>query len=146
MTETARIDMDLVKNELESIRTKHGGILHPAAVIEFASDEDTELHKRFEWDDAKAGHSYRLWQARQLIKVVVERSEVNGNAVEIPVYVSLSADRKDGGYRSVREVYAEDELRRTLLADAKRELDRFKSKYKVLVELQEVFAAIDRVA
>ena len=57
--------------ELETIRRNAGGVLRPEDVVSFAADPDTELHSRFEWDDTEAAQQYRLWQARQLIRVTV---------------------------------------------------------------------------
>jgi hypothetical protein len=60
-----------ILKELEHIRKQGKGILYPDAVVEFATNEETALHPKFEWDNNIAGHEYRLWQARHLIKIVV---------------------------------------------------------------------------
>ena len=60
------------KQELEQIRKANDGELRPADVVEFARNPDTALHSRFTWDDDKAAAEYRLWQARELIRVVVQ--------------------------------------------------------------------------
>ncbi len=145
MSNENRADQEKIRKELEVVRAKSEGILHPSAVVAFAEDKATELHKRFDWNNASAGHQYRLWQARHLIRVVAE-TETADDVTPIPVYVSLSSDRKDGGYRSTREVFAEDDLRQTLLEDAKREMQHFKNKYRMLKELEKVFLAIEDVA
>lgn len=146
MSNENRADWAKIKEELEDVRANGGGILYPSATVAFAQDEDTELHKQFTWDDSQAAHQHRLWQARHLIRVVVDIYGSGGDATEVPVYVSLSSDRKASGYRSTRDVYAEDELRQVLLADAKREMQRFTNKYRMLKELEKVFSAIKDVA
>ena len=133
-----------VVDELEHIRTKDGGVLYPESVISYAEDSSTALHDKFEWDDVKAGHSYRLWQARQLIKAVVwvEPSK------DIPtsLYVSLSNDRKDnGGYRVAAEVLSDTMMRELLLSDAFKDFEYWKHKYDMLHELSDVFMAMERV-
>ena len=44
-----------------------GDNVKPAEIVEAAKDEESELHKCFEWDDTKAAHKYRLTQARTLV-------------------------------------------------------------------------------
>ncbi len=62
---------DLIKQELEALAEANNGILRPEIVVEFARDAKTALHSRFEWDDTEAAKQYRLWQARQIIKVAI---------------------------------------------------------------------------
>jgi len=60
-----------IQQELESIRRSAGGLLRPEDVVEFARSPETALHEEFTWDDSEAAHQYRLWQARQVIRVNV---------------------------------------------------------------------------
>lgn len=46
------------------------GELTPTHVVEAATDVESPLHSRFEWDDTVAGHRYRLHQAGELIRSV----------------------------------------------------------------------------
>ncbi len=48
---------DLIKQELEALAEANNGILRPEIVVE--------------WDDTEAAKQYRLWQARQIIKVAI---------------------------------------------------------------------------
>jgi hypothetical protein len=132
---------------LHQIAEAHGGILQPKAVVDAARNPNSPLHDAFEWNDSAAAEAYRLYQARQLIRVVVRYEQVGTKTVPCRVFVSLSNDRKDddGGYRLVTNVLSDAEQRRQLLADAREEMVRFRDKYRALSELAEVFAAIDRV-
>lgn len=133
-----------ILEELEMIRKQGKGILYPEAVVDFASSEDTALHSRFEWDDAKASQEYRIWQARQLIKIVVlvEKS----SDTEISAYVSLSDDRAgDGGYRSAIEVLSNEQLRRQMIEGAIKDFEYWQFRYKQLVELESVFMTMDKI-
>lgn len=127
--------------ELEQIRAAHDGFLRPEDVVNFARDKATALHSRFTWDDHKAGDEYRLWQARQLIRVVVTR--LPGGETDFKRYVSFMDDRTEegGGYRAVVEVMRTAEGRATLLKEALAELAVFERKYAGLKELAEVFEA-----
>jgi hypothetical protein len=56
--------------ELEKIRINNDGKLKPVDVVKNAKNPQSPLHKYFVWDDTKAAHEYRLWQARELIKKI----------------------------------------------------------------------------
>lgn len=132
---------DRIHRELERIRIKSGGLLRPEAVVEAARNPKSPLHSRFCWNDRKAAHEYRLWQARELIRVhvCVLRSDVK----PVRTYVSLIPDRHVGnGYRAVVDVLADADLREQLLAQARDEMRRFRAKYAALRELADVFEAM----
>jgi hypothetical protein len=134
------------QNEMESIRVRHNGVLRPSDVVEYARDSGTALHDRFTWDDSEAADQYRLWQARELIAVVV--TLIPGADTESRAYVSMLDDReKDGGgYRSLVSVLSETESRKRLVAEALAEFDRWKAKYEMLKELASIFAARHKVS
>ena len=56
---------------LRAIYERNGKSLSPAVVLDAAKNEDSPLHKYFEWDDRKAAHLYRLTQAREIIGLCV---------------------------------------------------------------------------
>ena len=58
-----------INAEINRIYQKHNGIT-PSLLVEEAKDPNSILHHLFEWDDEKAGHAYRLDQARQIITSV----------------------------------------------------------------------------
>lgn len=129
-----------IRKELERLAKENNGILQPPAVVEAASKKSSPLHSYFEWNDSEAAHAYRLWQARQLIAVVV--SVVPNSKTEERVWVSLKSDQKaGGGYRTVVSVLNDDQLREQLLADALEDLRVFQTKYSKLTELAGVFKA-----
>lgn len=133
-----------IARELRRIAKANGGLLLPTKVVEAARPKSSPLHSRFEWDNSEAAENYRLWQARQLIRVIVET--VPGMSGTTEVFVSLSKDRVDGrGYRVTTEVCRDEDLRAQLLEDALTELEIFKLKYRRLKELAEVFEAIETV-
>jgi hypothetical protein len=106
------------------------------------------------WDNTQAAKQYRLWQARQLIAVVV--TIVTPEIPQHRVYVSMESDRKrgkagqsKGGYRATADVQSQADLRAQLLRQMKTELRvfvmGFKRRYGAIAELIPVFAAIDNV-
>lgn len=120
------------QDELAQIERDNGGLLRPEDVVEFAKNPKTALHSKFEWDDTKAGHAYRLEQARGIIRVVITY-EPGTDAPPIRKWVSLASDRKAGnGYREVGTVMADEAKRNELLSEARREMRHFRKKYESL--------------
>jgi hypothetical protein len=134
------------QEELDALAEKGGGVLRPEAVVEFARHQKTALHRRFTWDDTKAGHAFRLIEARSTIRVYV--TVVESSKVPFRAFVSLSRDQKEdgGGYRRTSDVMGREDLRKELLQMALDDLRRFEERYRRLTELEVVFAAIRRVS
>jgi hypothetical protein len=133
---------DEIQAELERIAALNGGILRPADVVDAARPVSSVLHSQFEWDDTEAAEQYRLWQARQVIRVTVEYCQQVGR--EIKVFVSLKDDRKQkgGGYRTMVNVMSDKQRRVILVNEALEELNRIQIKYSHLQELATVWKAI----
>lgn len=136
---------DQIKKELLKIQKANRGILKPDDVVEFARDSNTALHSRFQWDDTKAAHEYRLWQAREIIRVVVIM--LPNHNMETRAFVSLQSDRNKpgGGYRGTVSVMKSPDTRMELLGQALREHRAWEQKYIHLSELADVFKAAERV-
>jgi len=134
-----------VINELARINAMNG-VLRASDVVEEARPVGSPLHHCFEWDDVEAADKWRLQQARQLIRYVVEMLPYDAPKFEVRAYVSLTPDRveKRGGYRVMAEVLTSPSGRSQLLADALAELNRLKVKYYQLTELDGIFRAIER--
>lgn len=130
--------------ELEQIRRENDGHLYPEAVVDFAKNPATELHKRFDWEDSEAARRWRLHQAGQIIRAAVTIiPSGNNNVVKIRAFVSLPSDRLNArGYRGVRDVLSDeimfDEHLNRLLAD----VTALQAKYSVFEPLRPVVAAI----
>jgi prophage tail gpP-like protein len=143
-TATQQTLSERIAAELELIAKRGGGVIKPERVVEFARNEKTALHSQFTWDDGEAAEAYRLWQARQVIRVCVRYVGENDDK-PTRAYVSLVEDRVEGGYRPITAVMADAEMRESLLAQAKAEMKRWSAKYRELTELASVFAAIDQI-
>ena len=79
-------------------------------MVEYARDPKTALHSRFEWDDSKAGHDWRLYQARQIIRLSV--LVLDNVRDPVRAWVSMKDDRvkAGGGYRSIGDVMSDEEF------------------------------------
>ena len=137
-----------VTSELEQICQKHGGLLKPEDVVEFARNKRTALHQEFEWDDARASAEYRLEQARKVIRVAVTiLPSPHSDQEPVRAYVSVASDRAQpgGGYRAFADVMTDDAMRAELVNEAIGEAKRWRRKYERLRELAPIFRAIDKV-
>jgi hypothetical protein len=135
---------DKVAEELRSLRGDNAGVLDPERIVDFASDPETALHAKFEWDDSVAGHKHRIWQARQLIRVYVTVLDTGKGAEPIRMYVTtVQSEEQPGGYRLTEEVLGDEEARHSLIIG---QLNRLLSIIKSypLPELKPIEAAIDR--
>lgn len=120
------------------------GRLTPREVVDASRPEDAPLHAAFEWDDAVAAERYRETQASYIIRSI--EVVLEGSSKPTRGFVSLTVNKDEREYREINRVLSIRSERELLLEQAKRELMAFKSKYAVLEELADVFAAIDKVA
>lgn len=137
---------ELIISELNRIASRNGGVLKPELVVEEARRPSSPLHSRFQWDDSVAAHEYRIFQARNLIRVVVHVLP-NGNEETERVWVSLKQDQQNegGGYRTLVSVLSDADLRQQLLEQAFEDLQYFEEKYSHLQELAEIFKAMKKI-
>lgn len=145
-----KITKELVA-ELESVRTKAGGKLTPAAALK-AAKKGTALYAAVDsaglWNDTKAANLARIEFLRAIIvKVRVSIERADGKPEFIRAYVSLSEDRKTGGgYVSTVEVLQDDAKKAQMLRTALAELRSFKRKYSDLEQLTGIFDLTDEIS
>lgn len=113
----------------------------PEEVLEKAMDENSELHKCFEWNDTVAAHKYRLLQARSVIRMLVKVTE---DKDEPPTRV-LHISSETGVYQPTVYFQRNEDEYKILLNKAYAELQSFKQRYKSLSELEPVMEAIDNI-
>lgn len=114
----------------------------PEQVLEKARDEQSELHKCFEWNDSIAAEKYRLQQARQLIQffVVVPKQDSKS-----PIrHFQITSQRNV--YMPTTHFATQPDEYQKLLQRAYAELRSFQNRYKSLSELESVFEEIDKIA
>lgn len=126
-----------IDKELSAIERAHAGFLKAEAVVNYARNPRTALHKRFEWDDTKAAHQHRLAQAREIIRTRIYRLETAGRELPMKVYVSLVPDQQQpgGGYRKMVDVLSDKAQREQLLLQCADDMRRFRARYQRLKEV-----------
>ena len=118
-----------------------GDNVKPAEIVEAAKDEESELHKCFEWDDSVAAEKYRLQQARAIIVNLVYAPKTKE---EEPVRCfQITTERCT--YQPTKQFLVQENEYQSLLARAKAELESFKRRYATLTELESVFEAIESI-
>lgn len=131
-------DAQKVADEILAI----GNSATTAQILDKARDEQTELHKCFDWDDAEAAEKWRLQQARHIVCNLVIKEKSDTPRPEVRVFFKTDADN---GYKPTVLIMQDKDEYRKLLDRALAELTSFRAKYKTLVELDGVFDAIDKV-
>lgn len=132
-----------VKKELLKLaETAPDGLLHPSQVLEYAkSNPDSALHAEFEWNDKEAADSWRFQQASELIRAYV--TILPQTTQHVRGLVSVPSDRANGGgYRRTEEVVKNDALRRQMVEDALKKIEKLQTCVSYLPELQPLFIEI----
>ena len=122
-----------LRDVLLGIRSKRGQ-LSEEIVVEEASDPKHPLHHRFEWNDAVAGHKYRLEQAGRLLRVTYKVSLGDGSADLRAFVVPRRADGVSGVYEPLEEVVADPMSREIMLREMRRDWQNFKRRYQHMQE------------
>lgn len=139
----AKAKITQIADELTVLYGKFGGSLDPAKVVMWAKNHpQSALYSRFEWDDNKAAHRHRLWQARELI---TEVEVVYPDGKTHQVYVSPVMLRGAGGYKALADVLSNQELRDQYLKQAFDELARLQERYRDLKELAAIWNAVKKI-
>ncbi len=130
----------------ELAHLSESGMLKPEKVVEYASGEDTHLHRCFEWNDGKAAKQYRLDQARKQISMYVMVVQGPKGPVQIRAFQSLPSDRREGlGYRRTTDILQDQELVAELVGSAMKDLAVVKARYEAVAALAPVWAAAEEV-
>lgn len=139
---------DMIEAELSRIAEedpKH--MLRAEAIVDYArKNTKSALHSKFPWNDAEAAHLKRLDIARGIIRVY--KIVVNQDRPEkVRRWISLTADRANGGgYRMTVEILSDEVRRQQLKNDfyrtLKNAINRFAEFRGIFPEL---FAAMDDV-
>lgn len=133
-----KADAEKVYSEIKDL----GESFSPQDIVNAATDESSELHKCFTWDDTDAAAKWRKQEARMLVANIVVKVETSDNE-KVNIRVIESTNRNEYKPTSVIVQIAEDYA--SLLARAKAELKAFKVKYHTVRELRNIFEAIDEL-
>jgi len=109
MNKPSRKEID---TEINRIYIEYGA-LTPTLVVEVAKNPKSVLHHLFEWDDAKAGESFRLSQARAIITSVKVNIITETHKISAVSYVrDPRLASSEQGYISVDKLKTDKDLAR----------------------------------
>lgn len=114
----------------------------PSNVVDYARNENTELHKCFEWDNDIAAEKYRFEQAKLVIRSIVVRSDDEEDDTQIR---ALQITTTANVYEPTRVFLQKPDEYKALLKRAKQELQAFKKRYQILSEMEAIFNEIDKL-
>lgn len=124
----------------------HNNEVKPKMIVDAARSPSSPLHSAFEWNDRKAAEHYRVEQARKMIAALVIITDDGERNKRVIIGVPVEKDSKGKRYYGwTADIMKDPEKRQRVLDIALMELDHFQQKYQHLVQLAEVFSAIDRV-
>lgn len=113
---------------LQSLHEKHG-LLRAPDVVHAAKDPRSPLHRHFQWDNAKAGHAFRLHQARQLISVAVTQIGERG-----PIRIFAHVRAAGPGYHRLDQVATSASLRAAYVQQLRDDVQSLREKYDLYAE------------
>jgi hypothetical protein len=130
----------IVTRELTKLQKLHSGRVEAHHVLDAATPSTSPLHKYFEWDDSKAGHAHRLWQAQQLIAMKIQTQNLRLAGSRPPKIVPIRQrdliNVKPGtGYVSRSRVLASPPDRKEYVSRLIDELERWCEKAAGIAEL-----------
>lgn len=131
-----KADAAKVYTELQTL----GDNFTPEEILDLARDPNLELHKCFEWDNAKAAEKYRLQQARQLVCHLVTSESTGNKTTAIPVRLFHQADGP--GYKPLSVIVQSPDSYQAMLQRCANDLRAMKTKYGSLSEFQDVWDLI----
>lgn len=129
-----------VANEIKSI----GDDATPQQIVEYAKDENTELHKCFTWDNDEAAEKWRKQEARMIVCSLRIVKVENDIEIPTPVRVFYKTD-DDSGYKPTEVIIRQADEYEKLINRVTNELKTIQNKYKNLCEFEEVWKAIDEL-
>lgn len=116
------------------------GPLTPSRVVTAAESVDSAIHPMLEWDDAVAGHEFRLTQARSIIRsVVIIRSAPEGEKNEsVTVFVHIPKQNgSEGRYVTIQSATHDPDEYERALREAQQDLMAAKRRFEELRRLTE---------
>jgi hypothetical protein len=136
-------DARIIGRRLEQLHKKHQG-LSSKIVLEDARRERSPLHKYFDWDDTVAAEKWRLNQARKLVQSVRVIIESGGEEPrEMRAFVHVTGEERRSLYLPAIEALDDADYRRQLLDLLKKELSDVRRRYGQVLDVAELFDAID---
>lgn len=121
------------------------GDLTPTRLVDESRPEDAVLHDEFDWDDEIAADKWREAQAGHIIRSLIIKPEKEDSTPREPVraFFRVGTGQEDKSYQPTSLILHREEMRQSLLEQAKSELLAFQRKFSTLSETEELMNAIN---
>lgn len=145
-----KLDANKVFSEFVEINAEFGNLQDENIYLYAENNKSSEIYKGLEWNDTIAGKKYRLQQIHQIVYnlrvVTITASDNNDKPVTYKVnfqpYTHLSNAK---GYSSTFRIVSNEDTYEQLKKDAYKDLLYWQQKYISIIELKDIFDAIDRL-
>lgn len=124
------------------------GFVTPEMVLEDAKNKNSPLHDYFDWNDREAAASWRIEQAKYLIRHIVvtiindEKPETIRQFYSITPTSEMKSDAPRV-YVTLDSVLSDVDKRKEVIGYALRELEGWKARYKQYSELSGLIEILD---
>jgi hypothetical protein len=139
-----KIDPAVAGKQMEKLAKRHNKEVTPQIIVDEAENELSPFHDLFEWDDIKAGRSWRIQQARSFIGSLVVEIIID-EPVEVRAFVNINKTNGGNVYCSISDVMDDDEKMQIIIGEAKRKLINISTQLKGFQKLQNYAVKIDQL-
>lgn len=129
---------------IERLQTANDGAITAAMLLDSAKPVTSPIHDFFMWNDAQAGHLYRLGQARWYIKGIEIVVEHDGRK-ERQKANHLVQRGEERVYASFQTVVENQDMAEQVLAKAKQELVSWYHRYQRLERLNGMALVLEAI-
>jgi hypothetical protein len=141
-----RVDPEVAGKRLDELAQETGGDLTPEMVVTDAENEDSPLHRCFDWDDKKAGDKWRLHQARQLIGSIVVDVVIK-DTEQVRAFVNINyPDSKERHYVNIIDASTDEHKMKLIINDARKQMKSWAQRFKIYQQLREVALKVEELA
>ena len=133
-----KADPQKVADEISAL----GDEVTPDELVKAAKNEQSELHKCFDWDNDIAAEKWRKYQARQIMCFLIIKNEDENDGQNTPP-VRFMYKTDSGGYKQSKMVFKVDSEYQKLLQRVDGELRAIKKKYSHIQERDYIWKLID---
>ena len=147
-----KVSAEKAYEEIEKLNHNFGGYAPDGELVKISSKPNAVLHSLFEWDNTVAANTYRLQTEKKIKRslIVCEESPKDGSEpMMVRIYQRASLINEDDNSRkrvwmSTFDMLNDEEGRKQLLENARRELKSFVKKYDQLEELSDLINPITK--
>lgn len=117
------------------IKKKRSDGITPEEIVRDAEKKSSPLHTYFEWDDDKAGHRWRVEQARKYLQGIVVSVTISGVEKDIRGFFSVKVKKDERAYVTFKKAIKKKKYRSQIIAEARMYIRHFDNLLGIIQEL-----------